>query len=104
MLQGIPEEKRALAVDSMVYEANARLKDPVYGCTGIICILQQQILRMEGELANIKALLINSRQLQLNKNPLPPTSNLPENTDELCADLSELFSTEMSLDHLLAWE
>ncbi|GLJ12197.1 hypothetical protein SUGI_0186460 [Cryptomeria japonica] len=91
MLQGIPEDKRALAVDSMVYEANARLKDPVYGCTGIICILQQQILRMEAELANIKALLINSRQLQLNESPLAPTSNIPENTD-------------MSVDDLLAWE
>uniref|UniRef100_A0A0D9ZTL9 LOB domain-containing protein n=1 Tax=Oryza glumipatula TaxID=40148 RepID=A0A0D9ZTL9_9ORYZ len=38
----LPEEQRADAVSSMVYEANARIRDPVYGCAGAICQLQKQ--------------------------------------------------------------
>ncbi|KAK6156408.1 hypothetical protein DH2020_010656 [Rehmannia glutinosa] len=34
LLQELPEDQRADAVNSMVYEANARLRDPVYGCAG----------------------------------------------------------------------
>ncbi|KAH9330854.1 hypothetical protein KI387_002962, partial [Taxus chinensis] len=32
LLQGINAEQRADAVDSMVYEATARVDDPVHGC------------------------------------------------------------------------
>ncbi|KAI4382874.1 hypothetical protein MLD38_008778 [Melastoma candidum] len=32
MLQEIPVHQRADAVSSLVYEANARVRDPVYGC------------------------------------------------------------------------
>ncbi|KAH9331248.1 hypothetical protein KI387_003356, partial [Taxus chinensis] len=34
MLKDLPAERRADAVSSMVYEANARVQDPVYGCAG----------------------------------------------------------------------
>ncbi|MCO5604283.1 hypothetical protein L7F22_058448 [Adiantum nelumboides] len=39
------------AVSSMVYEANARMRDPVYGCKGAIVRLQQQVLELEKHLA-----------------------------------------------------
>nr|GMC61791.1 LOB domain-containing protein 12-like [Ipomoea batatas] len=42
MLQEIPADHRADAVSSLVYEANARLRDPVYGCVGAITYLQNQ--------------------------------------------------------------
>ncbi|KAF5736238.1 LOB domain-containing protein 4-like [Tripterygium wilfordii] len=32
MLQELPVHQRGDAVSSMVYEANARIRDPVYGC------------------------------------------------------------------------
>eukprot|EP01018_Ginkgo_biloba_P026471 Gb_40645 [translate_table: standard] len=48
-------EKRADAVTSMVYEANARLKDPVYGCTGIISQLLQQNSELKSQLATAQA-------------------------------------------------
>ncbi|KAJ0798534.1 putative transcription factor LOB family [Helianthus annuus] len=38
----LPESQRTDAVSSMVYEANARLRDPVYGCAGAICQLQSK--------------------------------------------------------------
>ncbi|MCO5552318.1 hypothetical protein L7F22_005829 [Adiantum nelumboides] len=35
----------------MVYEANARIQDPVYGCAGAIVRLQQQVLELQRQLA-----------------------------------------------------
>ncbi|KAI3731028.1 hypothetical protein L1987_62211 [Smallanthus sonchifolius] len=55
LLQELPELQRADAVSSMVYEANARLRDPVYGCTGTICQLQKQISLLQAELAKARA-------------------------------------------------
>ncbi|XP_059625259.1 LOB domain-containing protein 1-like [Cornus florida] len=51
VLQELPEYERADAVSSMVYEANARVRDPVYGCTGLICQLQKQVIELQAQLA-----------------------------------------------------
>lgn len=45
------ENERAAAVNSMVYEANARLADPVHGSAGTVYQLQRQIAELETELA-----------------------------------------------------
>lgn len=58
-LQELPEDQRADAVNSMVYEANARLRDPVYGCAGAICHLQKQIGELQAELAKAQAEIMN---------------------------------------------
>ncbi|KAL8516098.1 hypothetical protein ACS0TY_014685 [Phlomoides rotata] len=57
-LQEIPEEQRADAVSSMVYEANARARDPVYGCAGAICQLQKQVNDLQEQLAKAQAELV----------------------------------------------
>ncbi|KAA8539353.1 hypothetical protein F0562_026045 [Nyssa sinensis] len=54
-LQELPESQRADAVSSMVYEANARIRDPVYGSAGTICHLQKQVSELQAELAKAKA-------------------------------------------------
>ncbi|PHU17741.1 LOB domain-containing protein 11 [Capsicum chinense] len=59
MLQELPEEQRADAVNSMVYEANARIRDPVYGCAGAICQLQKQISELQAEFAKAHAEIMN---------------------------------------------
>ncbi|KAK6136317.1 hypothetical protein DH2020_029938 [Rehmannia glutinosa] len=59
LLQELPEDQRADAVNSMVYEANARLRDPVYGCAGAICQLQKQINELQAELAKAQAEILN---------------------------------------------
>ncbi|CAK9278579.1 unnamed protein product, partial [Sphagnum jensenii] len=51
MLMDVPENQRADAVSSLVYEANARIRDPVYGCMGVIYALQQQIRLLQAELS-----------------------------------------------------
>ncbi|GER53717.1 LOB domain-containing protein [Striga asiatica] len=43
----------------MVYEANARLRDPIYGCAGAICHLQKQICDLQAELAKAQAEILN---------------------------------------------
>ena len=50
-LQEISVDQRGDAVSSMVYEANSRIRDPVYGCVGAIANLQRQVLQLQTQLA-----------------------------------------------------
>ncbi|XP_057955762.1 LOB domain-containing protein 1-like [Malania oleifera] len=65
-LQELPEAQRADAVSSMVYEANARIRDPVYGCAGAICQLQKQVSELQGQLAKAQAELVTMHCHQAN--------------------------------------
>ncbi|KAI4370908.1 hypothetical protein MLD38_019204 [Melastoma candidum] len=64
MLQELPEHQRGDAVSSMVYEANARVRDPVYGCVGAISSLQQQIDLLQTQLALAQAEVVHLRVRQ----------------------------------------
>ncbi|RZC83751.1 hypothetical protein C5167_046537 [Papaver somniferum] len=59
MLQEIPESQRVDAVSSMVYEANSRIRDPVYGCAGTIYQLQKQVSDLQAQLAKSQAEIIS---------------------------------------------
>ncbi|KAJ8563698.1 hypothetical protein K7X08_032150 [Anisodus acutangulus] len=65
-LQELPESQRADAVSSMVYEANSRLRDPVYGCAGAICQLQKQVSELQAQLAKAQAEVVNMQCQQAN--------------------------------------
>ncbi|XP_073009041.1 LOB domain-containing protein 12-like [Typha latifolia] len=54
-LQELPVHQRGDAVSSLVYEANARVRDPVYGCVGVISYLQTQVSQLQVQLAMAKA-------------------------------------------------
>ncbi len=43
MLHELPPPHREDCVNSLAYEADARVQDPVYGCVGAISVLQQQV-------------------------------------------------------------
>lgn len=47
--------QRGDAVSSLVYEANARMRDPVYGCVGAISYLQNQVSELQMQLAVAQA-------------------------------------------------
>ena len=64
--QELPENQRADAVASMVYEATARIRDPVYGCAGSICQLLNWVNELQAELARTKAELVNTQTQQAN--------------------------------------
>ncbi|ONK61822.1 uncharacterized protein A4U43_C08F33950 [Asparagus officinalis] len=55
MLQEVPFHQRSDAVSSLVYEANARMRDPVYGCVGAITFLQNQVSQLQMQLAIAQA-------------------------------------------------
>ncbi|XP_022146841.1 LOB domain-containing protein 12-like [Momordica charantia] len=55
MLQELPVSQRGDAVMSLVYEASARVRDPVYGCVGAISYLQNQVSQLQMQLAVAQA-------------------------------------------------
>lgn len=56
-LQSLPVQERGRAADTMAAEARWRVEDPVYGCTGVIDRLQQEIRAVQHELATTRAQL-----------------------------------------------
>ncbi|URE06539.1 hypothetical protein MUK42_20748 [Musa troglodytarum] len=71
MLMEVSESQRADAANSLVYEADIRLRDPVYGCMGVISALQQQVQALEAELAAVKAEILKHKYRQTNAAILP---------------------------------
>ncbi|KAJ4915164.1 LOB domain-containing protein 1 [Raphanus sativus] len=63
LLQELPESQRTDAVNSMVYEAGARIRDPIYGCAGAIYNLQRQVSELQAQLAKSQVEIV-SMQLQ----------------------------------------
>uniref|UniRef100_A0ACD6A617 Uncharacterized protein n=1 Tax=Avena sativa TaxID=4498 RepID=A0ACD6A617_AVESA len=61
LLQEVPVEHRGDAVSSLVYEANARMRDPIYGCVGAITSLQRQVESLQTQLALAQAEMIRLR-------------------------------------------
>ncbi|XP_039016411.1 LOB domain-containing protein 1-like [Hibiscus syriacus] len=65
-LQELPELQRTDAINSMVYEASARIRDPVYGCAGAVCQLQKQVSELQGQLAKAQAEIVTMQWQQAN--------------------------------------
>lgn len=57
LLLHIPAHDRCEAVVTIAYEAQARIRDPVYGCVAHIFALQQQVAYLQGQLMQMKAQL-----------------------------------------------
>ncbi|KAG6482015.1 LOB domain-containing protein 1-like [Zingiber officinale] len=60
VLQEIPLSQRADAVSSMAYEADARVRDPVYGSAGSVFRLQKKVDELRTQLARAQAEAINA--------------------------------------------
>ncbi|KAK1606427.1 hypothetical protein QYE76_030100 [Lolium multiflorum] len=86
LLQSLPVEERGQAAETLAMEAQWRVGDPVYGCTGIINSLLEEILAAQCELARTRAQLdmvaAHGAQLQLVQEapvhlaPPPPAHSL----------------------------
>ena len=54
LLNEIPVAQREDAVNSLAYEADMRLRDPVYGCVAHIFALQQQVVALQAQVAHAR--------------------------------------------------
>lgn len=78
--QEIPVHQRADAVSSLVYEANARVRDPVYGCVGAISYLQNQVSQLQMQLAVAQAEILC---IQMQQEPTCLPTQLDQNEKSL---------------------
>ncbi|GMN45985.1 hypothetical protein TIFTF001_015172 [Ficus carica] len=81
LLNELPPHQREDAVNSLAYEAEARVRDPVYGCVGAISFLQRQVQRLQKELDTANADLI-----RFACNDLPPRSPPRSSSSSASAD------------------
>lgn len=54
LLNELHPYQREDAVNSLAYEADMRLRDPVYGCVAVISILQRNLRQLQQDLARAK--------------------------------------------------
>lgn len=90
-LQELPDFQRADAVSSLVYEANARKRDPVYGSVGIICYLQNQISQLQMQLAFAEAELLCIQMRQERSLANQHVIDIHEPSSLFCATASPAF-------------
>ncbi|KAK6122016.1 hypothetical protein DH2020_044245 [Rehmannia glutinosa] len=82
MLQKLPLHQRADAVSSLVYEAIARVRDPVYGCVGAISHLQNQVSQLQMELAVAQADILCIQMQQHHRQVVDkPNDDMPQSLD-----------------------
>ncbi|KAM5587240.1 LOB domain-containing protein 4 [Rosa sericea] len=105
MLQDLPEHQRGDAVSSMVYEANARVRDPVYGCVGAISSLQQQIDVLQTQLALAQAEVVHLRVRQTQSisnhglSPASPSNSGSPSSRFIGSQSRPIFDMDMMMDH-----
>ncbi|GMH30831.1 hypothetical protein Nepgr_032674 [Nepenthes gracilis] len=60
LLRHLPVHDRCEAVVTISYEAQARIRDPVYGCVAHIFALQQKVAYLQAQLMQVKAQLASN--------------------------------------------
>ncbi|XP_051133356.1 protein LATERAL ORGAN BOUNDARIES-like [Andrographis paniculata] len=79
LLNELLPHQREDAVNSLAYEAEARVRDPVYGCVGAITFLQRQVDRLQKELdaANADLFRYAYNGMHAAADAAPPPPNPP---------------------------
>ncbi|KMT00109.1 hypothetical protein BVRB_1g019330 [Beta vulgaris subsp. vulgaris] len=95
LLLHIPVHKRLDAVVTICYEAQARLRDPVYGCVAHIFALQQQVVNLQAELTYLQAHLAT---LEVPTPPPPPPQPLMPPPQLSIADLPSASTVPATYD------
>uniref|UniRef100_A0A7N0VH00 LOB domain-containing protein n=1 Tax=Kalanchoe fedtschenkoi TaxID=63787 RepID=A0A7N0VH00_KALFE len=67
LLLHVPVHDRGDAVLTVGYEAQARLRDPVYGCVAHIYALQKQVACLQAQLMQLRAQMTHNNMIQGNK-------------------------------------
>ncbi|XP_047331737.1 protein ASYMMETRIC LEAVES 2-like [Impatiens glandulifera] len=86
LLSELHASQREEAVNSLSYEAEFRLRDPVYGCVGIISVLQHRLSKIQYDLAMARGELagyIGSSALIPNLSSHPPNDLQQQHSNNL---------------------
>lgn len=86
-----------------MYEANARLRDPVYGCAGAICQLQKQVNELQEQLAKAQAEIVNMQCEQANFMTLfcmEMTQASPQQSLDNFTDITQYGSSQSNISFL----
>ncbi|CDP04136.1 unnamed protein product [Coffea canephora] len=70
LLNELQPHQREDAVNSLAYEADMRLRDPVYGCVGVISLLQHQLRQLQMDLSCAKSELSKYQSLGITSHGL----------------------------------
>ncbi|KAK7300488.1 hypothetical protein RJT34_11333 [Clitoria ternatea] len=95
MLQEVPHHQRVDAVNSLVYEANARWRDPVYGVSGTVTYLQNQVSELQTQLAVAEAKILYF-QMKYESMMLSPEIDTDEKSYFMQNDISQYISHDTS--------
>lgn len=86
----------------MVYEANARVRDPVYGCVGAISSLQQQIDVLQTQLAIAQAEVVHLKMGQFPSTSSPaatPKTTSPSSVKHTMPNNNNNNNSQQQLQH-----
>lgn len=97
ILSEVPQEQRDDTANSLAYEAEARLRDPVYGCMRTIALLQRKRVELQHDLMLARARLAhyiasNSSQFRKGHVDMAPLSHL----SPLCIEQTQSFGWNLS--------
>ncbi|XP_010679216.3 LOB domain-containing protein 16 [Beta vulgaris subsp. vulgaris] len=91
LLLHLPVHERCEAVVTIAYEAQARIRDPVYGCVAHIFALQQQVAYLQAQLMQVKGQLANKNM----ENQWTTTTTLEGNNQNYLAGIQAgVFQTQ----------
>ncbi|KAF7806046.1 Protein LATERAL ORGAN BOUNDARIES [Senna tora] len=82
LLNELLPHQREDAVNSLAYEAEARVRDPVYGCVGAISFLQRQVQKLQKELDAANADLLRFA-CTTTSDVIPPPNSTTTNINSL---------------------
>ncbi|XP_040985680.1 LOB domain-containing protein 25-like [Juglans microcarpa x Juglans regia] len=96
LLNELLPHQREDAVNSLAYEAEARVRDPVYGCVGAISFLQRQVQRLQKELEEANADLIRyaCNEVPTALPPHPGVNNMAHASSRPVVLSSRIFGNE----------
>ncbi|XVF71967.1 hypothetical protein PTKIN_Ptkin12aG0082700 [Pterospermum kingtungense] len=100
LLLNIPAHDRCEAVVTIAYEAQARIRDPVYGCVAHIFALQQQVACLQAQLIQVKAqnAVISSSHNIGNQYGQGNLSDVPNSISDIYPSYINLISPQSSLE------
>ncbi|XP_059644233.1 LOB domain-containing protein 36-like [Cornus florida] len=99
--------EREDAVNSLAYEAETRLRDPVYGCVGLISVLEHRLKEVKIDVYNAKKELANyigpSAMLPIVQHPgfMPQHPNNPTGSSVLHGNISPLMGLQAAVGLIL---